>query len=64
MSDDYKPYSAKRWTDIPKPIPSGGKRKPLTDEEQKEADRRFEEVLRQYGIIKENETIENWKHTM
>lgn len=41
---------------IPKAIPTGEK-KEYTDEEKKQHDRDFEKILKEYGVLEENQTI-------
>lgn len=45
---------------IPKAIPTGNVRK-STPEEREKADRDFEKILRQFGVLKEGESIKDWK---
>ena len=45
---------------IPKAIPTGEKIK-YTEEEKKQHDRDFEKILREYGVLKENQSISNGK---
>ena len=46
---------------IPKAIPTGEKIK-YTDEEKEQHDRDFEKILKQYGVLKENQSIKDMKH--
>ncbi len=58
--NNYKPYTPKRWTEIPKPVPLG----PaviFTDEQKKRNDAEAERILKKYGVIKPDETIKNGK---
>ena len=48
--DDYKPYTAKRWTDAPMPVVV--KRSVLTPEERERSTEMMNELLEQYGIKK------------
>lgn len=60
MSDkDNKPYTSKRWTDIPVPNVIG--QVEFTEEEKKENDKKMEEVMKAYGLLQENEHIRNSK---
>lgn len=53
---ERKPYTAKRWTDIPKPIVTG-KAKQYSEEEQKQKDLEFEQILKEYGVLKSDEHL-------
>lgn len=53
-----KPFSAKRWTDIPKPKATGEKNPNWTQEK---ADQATEEMLRYYGILKDDEPYDKEK---
>ncbi len=55
--ENYKPYTAKRWTEIPEPKIIGHTES--TEEEKRENDREAEEVLRQYGLLKPSQHIRN-----
>lgn len=57
--DNYKPYTARRWTDIPVPRAVGHRE--LTTEERENADRTMERILRRNGVLNEGDTIENGK---
>lgn len=46
---------------IPKAIKTG-KTREYTDAEKRENDIVFENILKQYGVLKENQTIELWKN--
>ena len=35
-----------------------GEKREFTEEEKKEADRKFEKILKEYGVLKENQTLE------
>lgn len=52
-----KPYSAKRWTDIPQPRVVG--KTEFTEEEKKQNDEKLERILKEYGILKENENLKH-----
>lgn len=54
---DYKPYTAKRWTEIPEPEIIG--HTDFTEEEERENDRKAEEMLRKYGLLKPSQHIRN-----
>lgn len=54
--DKQKPYSAKRWTDIPKPIVSEDTRE-FTEDEKTKYDQDMEYMLRKYGVLKPGETL-------
>ena len=56
---DSKPYTSKRWTDIPVPETIGYTE--FTEEEQKENDKKMEEMMKHYGVIKSNEHVRNSK---
>lgn len=64
--------SVELWLGIPKAEPTG-EIVEFTEEEKKQADRDFEKILREYGVLKENEsidkmenieTIEDWKRSL
>lgn len=57
---DYKPYTAKRWTDIPIPTVIGPAEK-FTEEEEKRIDIEATETLRKYGVISEDEIVKGDK---
>ena len=57
--DDHKPYTARRWTDIPVPRVVGHRE--LTPEERENAERTMERILRRNGVLKEGDRIENGK---
>lgn len=57
--EEYKPYSARRWTDIPQPIVTGHIE--FTEEEKKENDRKTEMILKEYGVIGEDDIIRDGK---
>ena len=59
MNKEEKPFSAKRWTDIPKPIVVGHSE--FTEAEEKENERKTEEILRAYGVLKPNEHVRDGK---
>ena len=46
---------------IPRAIPTGEK-KDFTDEEKEKNDMDFEKILKQYGILKQNQSIKDMKH--
>lgn len=46
---------------IPKAIPIG-EPQVFTDEEKEKYDEDFEKILKEYGILKENESIKDMKH--
>lgn len=46
---------------IPKAIMTG-KKFELTEEEKEKYDRDFENILKDAGVMKENESIKDWKH--
>ena len=59
MNEKDKPFSAKRWTDIPKYIVVGHSES--TAEENEKNERQMEEIMRSYGALAPNEHIENGK---
>ena len=59
MNKEEKPFSAKRWTDIPKPIVVGHSE--FTEAEEKENERKLEEIMRAYGVLKPNEHVRDGK---
>lgn len=54
-----KPYTSKRWTDIPVSETIGYTE--FTEEEKKANDRKMEDIMREYGILQENEHIREGK---
>lgn len=52
----HKPYTAKRWTDIPEPIITGTA-KQYNEEEQRRQDLEFEHILKEYGVLKPDEHL-------
>lgn len=59
MDSENKPFSAKRWTDIPKPIVVGHSE--FAEAEKKENEQKLEEIMRAYGVLKPNEHIQEGK---
>lgn len=59
--NNYKPYTAKRWTEIPMPVVTGHKHIEITDEQRRRDDAVAERILKEYGVIKPDEIIENGK---
>lgn len=59
QDEEYKPYTARRWTDIPQPVVIGHRE--FTEEEKKENDKKTEKILKEYGIIGENDIIRDGK---
>ncbi len=59
MGSEDKLFSAKRWTDIPKPIVVGHSES--TSAEKKENEQKLEEIMRAYGVLKPNEHIQDGK---
>ncbi len=59
MNEKDKPFSAKRWTDIPKYIVVGYSES--TAEENEKNERKMEEIMRSYGALAPNEHIKNGK---
>ena len=49
--NDNKPFSSRRWKDIPIPFPTGDTTE-FTEEEKKQNDKDFEKILKEYGKIK------------
>lgn len=56
---DYKPYTAKRWTEAPTFTVIGHRES--TEEEKKKTDEEATEVLRMYGVIGKNEKVDGDK---
>ena len=54
-----KPYSSKRWTDIP--IPESVGHVDFSEEEKRENDRKMEEIMRAYGVFDSDEHVRNGK---
>lgn len=46
---------------IPKAIVTG--KVEFTKEEEEQNERDFEKILKEYGVMKENESIKDWKHS-
>ena len=59
MNEKDKPFSAKRWTDIPKYIVVGHSES--TAEENEKNERKMEEIMRSYGALAPNEHVRNGK---
>lgn len=59
MNEKDKPFSAKRWTDIPQYIVVGHSES--TAEENEKNERKMEEIMRSYGALAPNEHIKNGK---
>ena len=57
--ENYKPYSAKRWTEIPVPWVIGHTES--TPEEKEQSDRDMEDIMRKFGALSPDERIENGK---
>lgn len=54
---ESKPYSSRRWTDIPVPRVIGHTE--FTDEEKRENDKKMEDMMKKYGVLRSNESIRN-----
>lgn len=52
---ESKPYTSKRWTDIPIPRVIGHTE--FTDEEKRENDKKMEDMMRKYGVLRSNERV-------
>lgn len=57
--ENNKPYSAKRWTDIPVPDVIGHKES--IPEEKEQYDKDMEIIMKQYGVINSDEKVINGK---
>ena len=57
--ENYKPYSAKRWTEIPVPRVFGHTES--NPEEKEQSDRDMEDIMRKFGALSPDERIENGK---
>lgn len=58
----YKPYTAKRWTEIPMPkAVEGAACKEYTPEEKAQNNRDMERIMKKLDILKPDERIENGK---
>ena len=55
-----KPFSSRRWKDIPKAIPTG-KVYETTEEERELCDKEFEKFLKEIGVLKETDDIKDFK---
>lgn len=53
--EGYKPYTAKRWTEIPKPVVVGHSE--FTEEEKKQNNDDATEMLQKYKVIGKNEKV-------
>ena len=60
LMSDNKPFSSGRWKDIPIPFPTGDATE-FTEEEKKQNDKDFEKILKEYGVLNEEDRIENSK---
>lgn len=56
---EKKPYSSKRWTDIP--IPESVGHVDFSEEEKRKNNRKMEEIMRAYGVISFKDHVENGK---
>lgn len=57
MTDNaYKPYTAKRWTEIIQPIPTG-KKVEYTEEQKEQYRRDLERLMKESGALKPNESL-------
>lgn len=56
---ESKPYSSRRWTDIPVPRVIGYTE--FTDEEKRENDKKMEDMMRKYGVLQPNEHVKDGK---
>lgn len=56
---EYKPYTAKRWTDIPVPEVIGYSK--TSESERKQCERDFTQILRANGVIQPDEIISDSK---
>lgn len=52
---EKKLFSDRRWHDAPMPVVVGHEE--LTEEEQKQADKDLEKILKECGVLKPNESI-------
>lgn len=60
--DNYKPYTAKRWTEIPVFKPAEGVPvREFTSEEKEQNERDMESILRKYGQLGDDEKLQNGK---
>lgn len=57
--ENYRPYTAKRWTEIPKPQLIGHTE--FTEEQKRKNDKNAEDMLRQYGILKPENNMRDSK---
>ncbi len=56
---EKKPFSDRRWHDPPVATVIGHKES--TEEERRQADIDFEKILKEYGVMKPDESIELWR---
>ena len=56
---EKKPFSDRRWHDAPVATVTGHKES--TEEERRQAAKDFEKILKEYGVMKPDDSIENWK---
>lgn len=47
-----KPYSAKRWTDVPEPKAIGNFE--ITEQEKEQYDKELKSLMKQAGVLKDN----------
>lgn len=60
--ESYKPYTAKRWTEIPIPKTiEGAVCKEYTPDEKAQNNRDMERIMKKFGVLKPDERIENGK---
>lgn len=55
-------FTAERWHDNPFKGATIIPGPPQTEEEKKEADREFKEIMMHYGLLKEGESIDSFKN--
>ena len=56
---EHKPFSARRWTDIPNPEVIGHAES--TPEEKEKNDRDMERMMRKYRVLETDEKVKNGK---
>jgi hypothetical protein len=56
-NNEYKPFTAKRWTEVPIPIVKGNFVE-YSDEQKKQFKKDLETLMRKSGVLKPDESLE------
>jgi hypothetical protein len=56
-NNEYKPFTAKRWTEVPIPIVTGNFVE-YSDEQKKQFKKDLETLMRKSGVLKPDESLE------